>query len=36
MAARAEQMGARLRAGADGTSWLVELVVPVRRSELTP
>lgn len=35
MAARAEQMGARLRAGADGNTWVVELVVPVRRSELT-
>jgi signal transduction histidine kinase len=29
MAARAEQMGARLHAGVDGDSWLVELVVPL-------
>ena len=28
MAARAEQIGAQLRAGVDGTEWLVDVVVP--------
>jgi hypothetical protein len=28
MAARAEQIGAELRAGPDGGSWIVDLVVP--------
>ena len=29
MAARAEQLGARLRAGADGPDWVVELALPL-------
>lgn len=34
MAARAEQIGARLRAGVDGESWLVDLVVPLETGML--
>ena len=33
MAARAEQMGARLRTGVDGEHWLVDLVVPAQRTD---
>ncbi|HJQ42674.1 MAG TPA: histidine kinase [Jatrophihabitantaceae bacterium] len=33
MAARAEQMGAQLRTGVDGEHWLVDLVLPVERSD---